>query len=236
MAAHVYMDTFAHYGFSGIGSELNLVKGETCVPIGVKNLEMEKYVIGKKNGFFAKYAPFAVASWFAEEASASLGHGGVATFPDRPFLHWSVEFEKKRPGNGRLADRDNPTDYLEACEKTHSYFSQFARKRYASSSPIDFSEIKAEIDNIVRFEGAKEDRSSKWKKLISDKNIYKFHDYEAKILYDPQLWETEKTVFKELGASEQGIETNVYKFHQAASWHRHFVLKELLPAHKIAVY
>ncbi len=30
VAAHVYMDTFSHYGFSGISSSLNSVDGDTC--------------------------------------------------------------------------------------------------------------------------------------------------------------------------------------------------------------
>ncbi len=236
LSAHVYMDTFAHYGFSGIGSEFNLVKGDTCVPIDVENAEMERYIIGKKQSFMTRYAPFKVASWFSETVSAALGHGGVATFPDRPFLHWGVEFEKPRPENGRFADRDNPKDYMDACERTHGYFMSFAKKRYASTNPVTFNSIKDEVMAVVCFEGAKEDRSSMWLKMIKENKNVGFKPDEAKIQYNEADWADQITRFPSLESSEKAIDSNAYRFQQAASWHRHFVLKELLPAHKIAVY
>ncbi|WP_459657364.1 DUF6765 family protein [Vibrio rotiferianus] len=38
------------------------------------------------------FNPFArnIKSHLAEEPSGALGHGGVATFPDRPYLKWRL--------------------------------------------------------------------------------------------------------------------------------------------------
>ena len=58
VAAHVYMDTFSHYGFSGISSNLSAVNGESCVPIGVKSTFINSYVMDKKASFYEKYLPF----------------------------------------------------------------------------------------------------------------------------------------------------------------------------------
>ena len=236
LSAHVYMDTFAHYGFSGIGSEYNRVDGESCKPIDVRNPKTKAYVIKKKEDFIEKYLPFEVASWFAETASNSLGHGGVATFPDRPFLNWEVMFEKERNGEDLRVVRDNPADYMDACRKTHGYFEQFARMRYDSPISVEFGDVADEIETVIRLEGAKQDRSDKWLEAISANNSIGFEEEELGIEYDEQLWLSDIRDFSRLEKSEAGIDGSAYKFHQAASWHRHFVLKELLPKHRIAVY
>lgn len=55
IAAHVYMDTFSHYGFSGVGSKYNSVKEETIKTIGVKDKNMEEYLINKFGKFIKDY-------------------------------------------------------------------------------------------------------------------------------------------------------------------------------------
>ena len=172
----------------------------------------------------------------AERGSASLGHGGVATFPDRPYLHWKVDIDENRPGNGKHADRDNPVDYLEACEKMHGYFVDFAQRYFASSAPKEFSAISNRIETIIRFEGVKENRCAQWVEAIGDKSIYPAGADEVNIQFDSTIWEDEKVKFGSSAASEISIDSHAYKFHQAAALHRQYVLKELLPAHGIAVY
>ena len=55
IAAHVYMDTFSHYGFSGISSEYNKVDEDSLKLIGVKNKEMEQYLLDKMGAFIDIY-------------------------------------------------------------------------------------------------------------------------------------------------------------------------------------
>ena len=236
IAAHVYMDTFSHYGFSGIGSEYNEVDGDSFELIGVRDPEMKRYVEDKRATFVEKYKLRSVASWVIEQATNALGHGGVATYPDRPFLHWRVTHKKDRPGNGAVSDRDNPSTYLEGCEKMHGHFSRFARQHYANSEPLPFGAIRDRVEEIIRFEGKKDDRIERWRSAIREDSIYRSEPDEAGVDYDWNEWEDEKQRFHKHASSIAGIDSHVYRFHQAAALHRYYVLKELLPAHNVAVY
>ena len=236
IAAHVYMDTFSHYGFSGIGSDYNAVDGESFDLIGVKDPEMERYVLNKKGTFLEKYKLRSVASFLVEASTDTLGHGGVATYPDRPFLHWRVTFDKNRPGNGAVSDRDNPATFLEGCEKLHQYFSEFARGYYTDSAPIAFAEIRDAVDRILRFEGKKEDRTARWLSAVAENEIYPSEERESSSGYYHEDWENDMSDFHGLATSQAGIQSHAYRFYQAAALHRYYVLKELLPAHGVAVY
>ncbi len=181
IAAHVYMDTFSHYGFSGIGSEYNAVDGDSFELIGVSDPEMKRYVESKRATFIEKYNLRSIASWGIEMATGALGHGGVATYPDRPFLHWRVAFVKDRPGNGGVSDRDNPRTYLEGCEKMHGYFSRFAQQHYANSEPLPFDAIRDRVEEIIRSEGKKDDRIELWRSAIRENSIYRSEPDEARV-------------------------------------------------------
>ena len=235
IAAHVYMDTFSHYGFSGIGSKLNSVDNDSFKFIDVKNEEMEKYLLDKKSKFATKYVNRSIATFFAAKTTGNLGHGGVATYPDRPFLHWQVEFQESRPEIGRVSNRDNPATFLEGCEKLHGYFASFSHQHFTDQQIRPFDEIRDAVESILRFEGAKDDRILQWRKAISSGNIYS-NQNEENIEYDPNEWEEQKRTFHNLPSSNMGIDLHVYRFHQAAALHRYYVLKELLPAHGIVVY
>ena len=237
IAAHVYLDTFAHYGFSGIGSEYNKVKSETIECIGVENEKMERYLLDKKGKFIDKWGLRKCVSWVAGESTGDLGHARVATYPDRPFLHWRVTFEKARPDNGNVSDRDNPCTYLEGCEKLHRHLSDFVRRRdNPDAAHQPFEQFKDKVEEILRFEGEQKDRIKKWRTAIAKSDLYPAEDDEVGILYSHEEWEREKDAFHKKKTSKEGTETHVYRFHQAAALHRYYVLKELLPAHGIAVY
>ena len=234
IAAHVYMDTFSHYGFSGIGSRYNAVDSGSFDLIDVQNKAMERYVQDKLRRFLEKYRLRSFASFLAEKATGSLGHGGVATYPDRPFLHWRVTFKERRPDNGVVSDRDNPATFMEGCEKMHAYLYRYARARFANPDIRPFDDIRDTVDGILRFEGGQADRIERW--LSGADALYARAPGEGNVHYDPQEWERQKHDFHRLGSSEQGIDTSVYRFHQAAALHRYYVLKELLPDHHVAVY
>lgn len=234
IAAHVYVDTFSHYGFSGIGSEYNGVKGNS-LKLNVTDSEIENYIISKAAGFLESYKHQMMSS-FLESMSGNLGHGGVATYPDRPFLHWRVTFDKPRPGNGPVSDRNNPVTYLEGCERLHHFLSQFARSYYPDAKPRDFEEIREAVDTILRFEGRKEDRIEQWLMAIREGSLYEAENGEDQVRYDHEEWERDKLNFHKGASSRDGMDSHVYKFHQAAAIHRYYVLKDLLPAHGIAVY
>ena len=111
ITAHVYADTFSHYGFSGISSPLNFVKGES-IEVQVEDPEIRKYITSKAERFFKKYGvkegPWEPIRRFvsgtAEMLSRGLGHGAVATYPDRPYLQWNFTYEER---NGASSQREN---------------------------------------------------------------------------------------------------------------------------------
>ena len=56
ITAHVYADTFSHYGFSGVSSRHNKVDGESF-ELDVKSEDMRAYILEKYSRFLVKYAP-----------------------------------------------------------------------------------------------------------------------------------------------------------------------------------
>ena len=232
IAAHVYMDTFSHYGFSGISSEYNKVKQRTIDISGNKwtgtstgGQDIGVYLADKCKSFYAKYVEGAVSEL------AALGHGGVATYPDRPFLHWRFEYEKDRPNNEAVADRNNPETYLEGCQKLHNYLSKFAKRYYASPEIKGFSSIEDTVKEVLNYQGDKQQRIDQWLQFIKEQ-----YD-EGTVSYSHEDWELQKgEAFDQLNSSTAGIATDIYRFYQAATYHRYYVLKDLLPEHGIMVY
>jgi hypothetical protein len=222
ITAHVYMDTFSHYGFSGIASSFNRIKNDTVV--FTKEPETGGYIREKFRRFAERY----VVASAAQEASRCLGHAGAATYPDRPYLQWRFDFERPRPDNGATSIRDNGAAFLEGCRCLHAFFSTFAQAKYAETDGrLEFKDIEETVRKVIAREADMEGRVKAWDNsgLIDGCGRY-----------DPQAWEREKEMFSRYAVSGDGIATNAYRFHQAASFHRYYVLKDLLPSHGIAVY
>lgn len=92
---HVYADTWAHQGFAGVVHDINEVEHAT---------ETDQYHIFQDG----------IASIFRnllDDTIPPLGHGRALAFPDMPFLRWEY-----KNGRGKLIQRDNPADFLEAAE------------------------------------------------------------------------------------------------------------------------
>lgn len=217
ICAHVYADTFSHYGFSGMSSPFNEIKGN-FEPVGQLRPQIIEHL--KVQTERAK----AVA---AGKVTGNLGHASVFEWPDRPYLHWRFTFTRQRPNNGPVSDRDNRVTFLEACEKLHGFFSRFVKKRYTDSAVRSFDEIAPQVKEIIHSQGTGDERVELWKRsgLAGDMPEYR-----------PQAWEDEKNAFAGLKDSSLSIKTHAYRFHQAAAYHRYYVLKDLLPSHGIAVY
>lgn len=235
--AHVYADTFSHYGFSGVSSRNNKVDGASF-ELDVKDKKTKAYIMGKYTGFLNKYTPSfiiknyrKIASKGASVATGALGHGAVGTYPDRPFLRWRFDFKKSRKNSGW---RDNPATFLEGCEKLHKAFGEYAEKAGIAKNPVQFKAIKKKVDAILRLERAKEGRIDAWIEAIEGGKLFKNEKHEA-VHYSKHDWEHQKDDFEDLDHSHQMIKKDVYRFHQAATYHRDYTLKHLLPKHGIAV-
>lgn len=228
IATHVYMDTFSHYGFSGICSELNEVKYGSIEE--KLDEEEDKSILGyirqKKDDFYNFYDEY-IAAEIGERGSRGLGHGGVATYPDRPYLPWRFEYEKPRYGNGTDSGiRDNPKTYLEGIEKLYAKFTEAAGNKYEDPNPLNFDERKDRIKYIINIKAEKQDRSDAWLNFIKEE----FGD-TPEYKEDGDEWNEQREKFS-TARSPDNI-GDCYRFHQAAYYHRWYTLKDLLPSHGI---
>lgn len=240
IAAHVYMDTFSHFGFSGVSSSLNRIKDGSIEPLEVENPKMGDYIISKLGRFIKRFKAGSIVSFFAEETTGSLGHGAVATFPDRPYLKWSFEYEYPRENDAvhlpieaeQIEVRDNKEHFFEGCELLYNYFKTFAAERYDEPDVIPFEELADSIKAIIAKEDDCDGRIDQWRSLTWNTAPV----IEPDIRYNKSHWENQKYDFDDSEESKDNISSHVYKFHQAAAYHRYYILKDLLPAHGIAVY
>ena len=222
ITAHVYADTFSHYGFSGMSSLFNKVAQdslheENTSTKGVRSTLFHAFDVVKDSVFGES----------AEQATAALGHGPVADLPDRPYAEWSFAYEEECRGRELQSSRKNYQTYLEYCEKIHGYFRQFAESRYGANCLIPFEEMRVELDRLLRKGKELEEREANWRASGLTAGV---------AAYDPEEWENDKKKFAHGISSRDGIATHVYRFHQGAAYHRYHVLKDMLPSHGIAVY
>ncbi len=235
--AHVYADTFSHYGFSGISSRNNKVDG-TSFELDVKDKKTKAYIMGKFSGFLSKFTPTFliknyrnVASKGASIATGALGHGAVGTYPDRPFLKWRFKFKN----NDRGSDwRENQATFLEAFEKLYNAFYEYAGKAGIRKKSKKFEDIEKKVKVIISLERPKEGRTEAWINAIEGGELFDIEDDEA-LFFSKHEWEQQKEDFEDLENAYEMIEKEVYKFHQAAIYHRDYTLKQLLPKHGIVV-
>ena len=236
ITAHVYADTFSHYGFSGVSSQLNRVVNDT---IKLENItdgsKTQKHLQNKAKSFFKKYGGerflAAIQSKLAEDTSGALGHGAVLTYPDMPYLVWSVEYEH----NDQREVRDNPATFLQGCEALHGMFTRFSKQRpdYADGLGKPFGQIRDAVAGILATQGDKGVRIAAWKKAAAAGSLFangeNIKAYDAQILHDEFAGLTKWT------DSSVVPRKSIFKFFQAASHHRQFVLRELLPDAELLV-
>ena len=142
ITAHVYADTFAHYGFSGVSSRTNRVDSTSISLINGSPLtgKIESFMgkFGLQGGLMKNFreAATAMASAGAEDSTGALGHGAVATFPDQPYLEWSYSYEMADVITPPVhVERQNANDYMEAAEAIYNMFRDFAGLRKDLQDP-----------------------------------------------------------------------------------------------------
>lgn len=237
VAAHAYADTFSHFGFSGVGSRYNRVDGDSFVFGDGLEPAIAVYIKGKEREFFKRYGKGGgfianIKSWLAETISGALGHGAVATYPDRPYLKWSFEYEY--PKKQRVT-RDNPKHFLKGCEALHGMFVQFghANETHSAGDDVAFSIIKDSVAAILAYQAKKEDRVKKWRAEAS-RGTLGSEPFKIPV-YKPEDWMRQSAALNSSESSTAALKSNLYRFYQAASIHRQFVLRELLPDNRLVV-
>ncbi|WP_432735063.1 DUF6765 family protein [Maridesulfovibrio sp. FT414] len=247
ITAHVLADTYSHYGFSGVSSRYNKIVNDSfdLDVDGSLPEETKAYLHKREKEFRKKFSEESgwlenIKSWFAETLSGALGHGPACTFPDRPYLKWKFTYEDpERPSQVR----DNPATFLQACKELHKMFADYASRKPAISTgtgAIPFGTIEAEVDAILRFgsnEGdqvpTEEERSNKWIEAVTkNKLLGQNEDFPEYLGIE---WLKEKSKMHGDKHSEPAKNKSIYQFYQAASYHRHYVLRKLLPKYGLIV-
>jgi hypothetical protein len=236
IAAHACADTYSHHGFSGVSSRRNRVDNGSIEFESGLTPDTAHTIRGKAEDFFRRYGPYGglmdnIKSWLAEIVSGALGHGAVATYPDRPYLKWRFAYEYPER---ILVKRDNPADFFKGCRALHQTFFRLGRKNPAltSGSPVPFSAIGDSVRTILACQGSREERIDAWRRASWNGRLGKRFRI---VSYHPELWREEAEDLSGSRHSESALIANIYRFYQAASLHRQFVLRELLPGHGLVV-
>lgn len=238
IAAHVYADTFAHYGFSGISSRRNKIAQIDLDPDEELDAKTKKYLEDKKKLFQENYAKEEgfltnIKSWFAESLSGALGHGAAVTFPDRPFLKWSFSYEDPVGLSGL---RDNPATFIEACQKLHGFFREFAKAepQYVDGQVTRFSDIKTEVKKIIGVQAPKADRIAAWRDAAANGRLFA-GGHEKIPPYNADNWHNQRENLERKKDSNKVNTQDIFYFYQAAAVYRTYVLRQLLPSKGIIV-
>lgn len=236
ITAHVYGDTFSHFGFSGVSSRRNKVINDSFEFEGL-DPDVADYIKEKAERFFLKFKQEAghlanIKSWLAETFSGALGHGAVATYPDRPYLRWSFDYEYPT----RVKDvRNNPETFLAACKALHSMFGKaIARKPdLAGDNGKTWGAIEERVRSILAVQKGMEGREAAWKEAARAGDL--FAPPESIPDYEGAQWLTQLSASGQKPDSPSALALSGYKFCQAASDHRNFVVRRLLPGYGILV-
>ena len=242
--AHVYADTFSHYGFSGVASEENQIRDDSLRIVNEREFSREilDHIATKRDSFLANYSREAKGlkslvtefmSDLADTTTGGLGHAGVLTYPDRPYLVWEFEYEQQHErGRRGRKHRDNPATFHEGCRALHAAFSRAQPSRgWTKESPRRWRDISEEIREVIEAPGECDARVEHWQALMSSGTITGLED-ERIPEYDGERWNDQRAA---LGGrpSEDAFDEPVYRFYQAAALHRIYVLRDLLPEHGI---
>jgi hypothetical protein len=221
IAAHVYADTFSHYGFCGLCTDLNKVESDS-IKLHVQSESLKEYLRTKFEAFKGKFVG-GVA-----ETALPLGHGSVATFPDRPYLDWEYEYEWNP---GARVKRKNAEDFLQACEGLHQFFGEFVKDNPAHGSPGNptaWSSVAGRIRGLLAREGHLDDRIDLWRRSIGQDELFQTTEEDKFVRYSEDLWRLNR-VHCACAEAPSAEHTDPCFYVRSARLHQNYVLNELLP-------
>ncbi len=236
LAAHVYADTFAHYGFSGVSSRRNLVAGnsireydnpnkDALVHLHKEKLEKCDIFTNIKNAVLGS-----VGELSTDIDGGTMGHPGVGVLPDLPYLVYEFQYEREDllHGGQPTNHRNNPQTFLDACKRMHEYFSQYAEESNQKGDGFRaFADVEKQIQEILGYrEEYAKTRLKHWQEKSKDFWGIDIPDYEG------ISWQGN---FIKLKTREDVLASDAYRFYRASAHHKNVVLNEILPRHSIDI-
>lgn len=231
ISLHVYADTWAHQGFSGIQSNLNKV-GYVNDEVVSANLKQ------KVKNFFSDIYDSAVGT--IVENVLPLGHGAVLSYPDRPYLKW-----KYFNSNGKLVERDNTEIFMEAVKNVYEVLCQFRNGDievsgvYAPLTDDSLNKIKELMTKTIDSDPIK--RLNVWLSKIEEDH-FGFGSEKAKyVICGPDSWEyaafgreLQDDKFK-YDFKNAFLESNWMQFHDALIDHHYYLTRVIFPKYKFCI-
>jgi hypothetical protein len=232
IATHTLVDTWAHQRFVGFRSPINQARevlAENDQHHDLSFVDRLKRDYGDKLDVLEGH--------FVNQVFP-LGHGGVVSYPDRPYLKWSYTDHF-----GNRVVRDNRVIFSEAAREAYQNFCRYREfpvlgpkvfdKTY--DEPAGFAEFDRALGEFVDEDG--DARLEKWKKAIADGRFgfKEVVDYQAS---GDGCWRALAIGSDDdrAGSADFPVEyradfpsSNWKLFHSALLSHQFFVMHELLP-------
>ena len=258
ISAHIYADTFSHYGFSGVSSRWNRIDSSSIKLHKIeKNSKIGKYLKEKEEKFKKRYGEemsklpnfrdlhsqgrrvSKIDQWksnVAESATGALGHGAALTYPDRPYLRWEFTYELPKKLRRSSGLRDNQKTFLEACEKLHALFCELYKQhpKLRGGKPQQFKKIRGTVKKILAMEEPCKRRIRAWEEAAMSGVLFgqseRIRPYQG-----PQWKKGLEALRNKPDDSRAALKKPIFRFFQAAANHRTFVLRDLFPKHDLVV-
>lgn len=223
ITAHVYADTFAHYGFIGANHPHNAVR-DGSLKTTTESDEIKDYIWSKAKSMFSNILASAISDAFP------LGHGSVATFPDRPYLRW----EYRREHSGDHVSRDNRRDFLQGSKALHEMFQRYAAANPGLADAAAFrpwNDLSPVVKGILAIEADKAGRTKAWKEAMRAGQLAPMPESIPAYLGEKWTSDVEEWHFRPSRAPAVGelVKSDVHLFYRAARTHRNMVITDLLP-------
>ena len=232
VSLHVYVDTFAHQGFSGITSPGNQVR-----ELAADDMD--------KHGWLAELADRAKhvvddLGAFALDRILPLGHGAALHYPDMPWVKWHYV-----DGYGNKVTRDNLAIFLDAAEMSmRAIRGHMAGQRDYLAQPGLSPEQRAALSLLLStIRDANPDNRLKALSVQLGQGVMPglhepLPEYSSK---GPNSWKFIATGIASPGddSKERPVWTSVFedsdyrKFHDAVKEHRFTVTQQILPDHNV---
>ena len=159
----------------------------------------------------------------------ALGHAAVSTCPDAPYLRWSYRYaEEQRWGPGTEVTRNNIEKYIRACERLHEHLA-----RANGATPVPISEVRDVLERVLRTEGDSAARAAAWQQAAASGKFASIT--EGIPAYEGDTWKPSMRGWASAKDPGQVASDPAYRFLQAATLHRDYVLRDLLPSNGLCL-